>query len=217
MFNPAACPIIDRMLESSYDNDEDEDIRSWLIPLISGSEIIGNYATIDDIRNELIDEEKFFANPSAIDIIKQWVIKEDVITEKILVSLVDIAKQGNEAASIKSINLLNNHLTQDGSPAINMISIEQLTELLCSEHAADFAKSVLEQTGTTDMLDGLLRRKDLVPYWDTGCNHEWQISNLTSTTVKNMSSDFRGQLARYVAMVSYDNWIVLLKTEFGVA
>jgi hypothetical protein len=217
MFNPAASPIIDRMmLESSYDNDEDEDIRSWLIPLISGSEIVGNYATIDDIRNELVDEEKFFVNPSAIDIIEQWVIKEGVITEKILVSLVDIAKQGNQAASIKSINLLNNHLTQDGSPAINMISIEQLTELLCSEHAADFAKSVLGQTGTTDMLDGLLRRKELVPYWDTGRNHEWRISNLTSTTVENMSSEFRGQLARYVAMVSYDNWIVLLKTEFGV-
>jgi hypothetical protein len=213
-FNPAASPIIDVLLAPNSDERLASNARAWAIPLLRG-DLICKYVTVDDIRAQLVDEDYFFSNAAAIDIIEKWAIQEGKITESALDGLISIASQDDARSALKAIDIISNSCITCGTPAIDILSNDRLGELLRTKHGAEFAKSILTNSHVAGLYDTMLRRFDLVPYWEETSDQTWKISNLTPATAKNMSSEFLNQLDQHPDLIGYDNWIVLLHTDFG--
>jgi hypothetical protein len=213
-FNPAASPIIDAILAPTNDECLDSNIRTWAIPLLRG-DLICKYVTVDDIRSKLVDEDYFFSNASAIHIIEEWAIQEGKITERALDGLLSIASQSDARSALKAINIISDCYTTCGSSAVDMIPDDRLGRLLSTKHASEFAKSILQTSRPDGLYDAVLERFNLVPYWEETSDRTWKICNLTPTTATNISPEFLNQLEQHPALIGYDNWVVLLGTDFG--
>lgn len=219
--NPAAPAIIDFACENPllvhYGTfSTKRELMDWFIPQIEDSPYVERYLTIDDIKSDTVGG-KFYTNPFAVGIIDQYLseINDDApFADKILYGLFSIASTEHKeesATAIRNIRKLICHET------IHLINPEYFISLLQSPFGVDGALDILTEFNCS-WKEGLIQMSDLVPYWTPTTGTEWELVNLTPETAKNihLSIKFKRQSIELVDLLSYDDWMILLETEFGV-
>lgn len=221
--NPAAQPIIDRILENEHlvkfkAFNRVESLRQWLIPRISSSPLVEKYMTIDDIESNKVGR-LFFKNPYSINLISKW-INQYNITSTIIDGLVEIASSHNEKEAIMAINIIDSGYDSNGIELINTLSNTQWASLIVSPYARTYAKNTLLYDDLQYSLINVVRSNNIVPRWvSIFQTEEFQLINLNVETIKNIDLDneFFYLTSNYVEFLSYADWSMLLKTEIGVS
>ena len=221
--NSAASPIIDFALEHYYTIKfgafhSKESMLEWIIPRIGASPLVKKYVTINYINEKKVNQD-FFQNPHAIDLILQW-LNEDNINSSIIDGLVIIASSNNYDAAMKAIQLIDSDITIGGYQIIDLINDSQWIILLKSPFARPFVESQLLEDNLQYSIIDIIRAGGIVPYWVPVLGEDmWELTNLSPETVQNIYLDyeFYEQTRYYVDYLTYDNWSILLNTEFGVS
>ena len=223
--NPAAKPIIDYGLENFHliENGKfysRKELWKWIAPMISKGALVNEYITIADVRAKLISPA-FFSNPNAIDLIAEWATSKNA-NNMIIDGLITIACCENERSATKAVDVLDDNICDTEEMITQVFNTHNIVSMLQSTHARTYANHLLFFDEFEYIVDDILFQSGLVPYWlfshDGEGLYRGKLLNLNSKTVKNMDLDigFRYATQENVHLLSYNNWRVLLKTQFGV-
>ena len=221
--NPAAGPIIDHILNNFHlvkfgIFTSKDSFQSWLFPRLGMSPLVGKYITVNDIKLNKVDRS-FFRNTFAIDLILEFV-DENNVSNNIVEGLVIIATSFNEDAAIKAIDIIEYSFDCNGNEFVDSIDESQWASMLQSPYARSYAKERLLCDDLQFSLLDVVRSNDLVPQWVVSWEREdFHIINLSYDTIKNidLDDDFYSLTSNYVNFLSYQDWNILLKTNFGVS
>ena len=215
--NPVAPKLIDYVREDYYlvmDGafTSKQLFMNWLIPQIQETPFVSQYATVGDIELNIVGPH-FYKNAFAVDIIEQYLQTND-ITEEIMNGLLIIACSEHEQSSISAIKIIRQKISTDG---VDFINPEYFIMLLRSPFGRESVIEILTEH-KCDWKDGLIRMSNVVPYWVPGMDYAWKLLNLTPSTAQNihLTSTFWEETEQFVDLLSYNDWIILLDTEFGV-
>lgn len=219
--NNAASPIIDYALSNftsikggSFQSKKE--MRTWLIPMLSSSNLLVKYVSKEDIECNLITKA-FFRNHHAIDLIAEW-INDDNVSKDLIYNLVCIAACDDECSAGKALDLIYNTKYQE-STFIHLLTISHWGILFQSKFAKDFVCKVLGEADLEISIVDVLRFNAMVPYWKRSWDGEyWEIQNMTIETLNyaHLDYDFYMQTEDYIEYLTYENWKVLLQTEIGI-
>lgn len=214
--NPAAPKIIDYVredfqlvMDGTFENRQL--LMNWIIPQIQETPFVARYATVADIESNIVGQ-CFYRNAFAVGIIEHY-LKTNNITEEIVNGLLIIACSEHQQSSITAMKIIRQKISTDG---VDFINPEYFIMLLRSPFGRDSVIQILTDHECA-WKDGLIRMSDIVPFWVPGMD-AWKLLNLTPVTVQNihLTSTFRQETEQFVDLLSYEDWIILLDTEFGV-
>lgn len=223
LYNPGATPIINYVLDNFSEIKfgafpTKSKMLDWLIPIVGASPLADKFITVNDINIGRVGNQ-FFSNAFAIDLIIQWLHEENFNLD-VLNGLVEIATSMHKYSAEKAINIIESGYNIDGVDFVDLINDAQWSKLLSGEFSHPYAKFKLSSDNFQLQKIGLIRQSGVVPHWIPSFENDygWMLLNLTQKTVSNffVDHDLWAQTLQNVHMLTYENWDVLLQTDFGM-
>ena len=218
LINPAAKPIVEFAMKNFHLVESGKfytrkSLREWMIPMLSKGPLVSQYVEIGDLHAKLVDQE-FFKNPFAIHLITEWITEPDNMSDRVLDGLVHIAASDNRECAVKSMEYLKTLPFEE-------LTVPRMVFLLNGPHSRKDAELILFEEDFDNDIDDILIISELIPYWyyssDEDHNDKSQLINLTPETVKNLYLNCgENEMRDNVEFLNYDDWRILLRTEFGV-
>ncbi len=210
--NPAAGPIIDYALEHHSEVmdgqfDDRETLRIWLVQNMEGSELISNYVSIDDIKNDVVNFT-FFSNPFATKFIAMHIHSFD---GDILQTAIDgLAKAA--ITPIKEMALPALKLILDQHKR-GCVEDEDWVTLLIGQHSREPTFQFLLQHKPDRICHYLNLARLLPKFTDEGIAY-----NITPDSVKFVQYDkaLLERLSHCILFLHPEDLRTLIDTEFGV-
>ena len=223
--NPAAKPIIDFALERFHLVESGRfyskhQLYQWMKPMLSRGPLAVNYITIEDVNTNMVSP-LFFSNPVCVELIGEWV-NDSNVNDTVVGGLVDIACSGDQLVAHKAVDILDGISFVSPDMIVKVFNVDRIISMLKSPHARSYAHHLLFFEELEHVVEDVLFMSGLVPYWFS-CyggyeEDDEKLLNLTLDTIKNIELDhgFRYMTQVNVHLLSYENWCVLLQTQFGV-
>lgn len=222
--NAAAVPIIDYSLEYFFEVrygefTSRESLRKWIVRNFSECAYIGKYATEKDIESKNVSIY-FYKNPSVLKLIAKW-LETNPITATIMNGIVNIAASNCKETAMQGLEAIENGFNTVNITRL-MTKIHWLT-LVESKFGFEFTCKKLKELDEEVLLCEIMRMANLVPVVqfhrdEVDLTESIHLFGLNLKTVHNMQYDslLCQIIANSTSLLSYDVWICLFGTEFGI-